>query len=118
MRMANRCLLFGVWGLMKKPFNADQIASLIAALKEQGWSIMLGVNDDWRTHSSSKWPRAKYTDIVKSANVIFPWFVGRYGSIEVYNNHRKPIIDADIQWCKKNGVHYAPPLFPPLVELT
>ncbi|MEI3468470.1 MAG: hypothetical protein V8Q76_06765 [Bacteroides intestinalis] len=46
-------------------------------------------------------------------NVIFPWFVGRYGdSIEVYNSHRKPIIDADIQWCKKNGVHYAPHCFP------
>lgn len=106
--------LLALWGVGfdEKPFDADQIASLIAALKEQGWSIMLGVNDDWRTHSSSKWPRAKYTDIVKSANVIFPWFVGRYGSIEVYNNHRKPIIDADIQWCKKNGVHYAPHCFP------
>ena len=49
---------------------------------------------------------------MKSANVIFPWFVGRYGTIEDYKNHRKPIIEADIQWCKQNGVHYAPHCFP------
>ena len=103
--------LWGV-GFDEKPFNADQIASLIAALKEQGWSIMLGVNDDWRTHSSSKWPRAKYTDIVKSANVIFPWFVGRYGSIEVYNSHRKPIIDAGHSMVQEKWSTLCSPLFP------
>lgn len=40
--------LLALWGVGfdEKPFNADQIASLIAALKSRGWSIMLGVNDD------------------------------------------------------------------------
>ena len=102
--------LLALWGVGfdEKPFNAEDIISLITALKDQGWSIMLGVNDDWRTHNSTKWPRAKYQEVVKSANVIFPWFVGRYGTIADYNSKRKPIIDADIKWCKENGVHYAP----------
>ena len=75
--------LLALWGVGfdEKPFNAEDIISLITALKDQGWSIMLGVNDDWRTHNSTKWPRAKYQEVVKSANVIFPWFVGRYGTI-------------------------------------
>lgn len=106
--------LLALWGVGfdEKPFNAEDIISLITALKDQGWSIMLGVNDDWRTHNSTKWPRAKYQEVVKSANVIFPWFVGRYGTIADYNSKRKPIIDADIKWCKENGVHYAPHCFP------
>lgn len=106
--------LLALWGVGfdEKPFDADRVASLIAALKAQGWSIMLGVNDDWRTHSSTKWPGVKYKEVVKSANIIFPWFVGRYGTVSDYENGRLPIIEADIQWCRNNGVIYAPHCFP------
>lgn len=106
--------LLALWGVGfdEKPFSADEMSALIEALKRQGWSIMLGVNDDWRTHNSTKWPRAKYQDVVKSAKIIFPWFVGRYSSIEDYKNNRKPIIEQDIKWCKENGVYYAPHCFP------
>lgn len=106
--------LIALWGIGfdEKPFNVDTAASLVKALQEKGWSVMLGVNDDWRTHNSSKWPRTKYQALVKSVDIIFPWFVGRYGTIEEYNQNRRSIVESDIKWCKTNNVIYAPHCFP------
>ena len=111
--------LLALWGVgfEEKPFDVNDITSLVNALKEQGWSIMLGVNDDWRTHNTSKWPKAKYHELIKNVSTIFPWFVGRYGDINGYVNDRKPKIDADIKLCKTYGVNYAPHCFPGASDL-
>lgn len=105
--------LIALWGVgfEEKPFGYQEVQELVDGLKEQGWSIMLGVNDDWRSHSTTKWPKAKYQELIKSISIIFPWYVGRYGDIQSYKSNWIPRIEEDIKWCKKNGVIFAPHCF-------
>ena len=55
-------------------------------------------------------PDAKLHDLIKMADVIMPWFVGRYGKSDYSNFHN--LIQQDIAWCKENNVAYAPLCFP------
>lgn len=88
-------------------------ADVVDQLKEQGWAIMLGCPAYWREGGSDCVTGVEHTeflDLIKSVDVIMPWYVGRYD----YTNFDtwKPRIAADIQWCKDNNVGYAVHTYP------
>ncbi len=105
--------LITVWGVGfndGRPFELTDVEALVNGLREVGFSIMLGVPTYWRERRSDALPDPKLHDIIRSADVIMPWFVGRYDKTSFPHFHR--LIEADIEWCKRNGVEYAPLCYP------
>ena len=76
-----------------------------------GCSIHLGIPSRWRTLGSDTKGDPRLHDVLKQADVVHPWLVGRYNE-KSYEAYRwKNIID-DVKWCKAHGKSYAPTVFP------
>jgi len=103
-------VLWGVGFNDGRPFSLTDVENLINGLKEKGFSIMLGVPTYWRERRNDAVSDPKLHDLIKSASVIMPWFVGRYGMNNYSDFHS--LIERDIEWCKNNNVEYAPLCFP------
>ena len=104
-------VLWGVGFNDNRPYTLNDIEELMNGLKEKGFSIMLGVPTYWRTRTNDTVSDAKLHDLIKAADVIMPWFVGRFGD----NNYAPTftqIVKDDIAWCERNEVDYAPLCYP------
>jgi hypothetical protein len=103
-----------IWGLgFGRVYEGQDTYNLVNFLKNDpvygGCTIMIGVDNSWRTNSDTWFQR-----IVGLADIISPWAVGRYGS--------KSTIDLNIftyyytvpdqVWCNANGKDYLPVVFP------
>lgn len=102
--------LWGVGFNDNRPYSLTDIETLMNGLKEKGFSLMLGVPTYWRERRNDALADAKLHDLIKAANVIMPWFVGRYGMNNYSDFHS--LVANDIKWCETNGVDYAPLCFP------
>lgn len=76
-----------------------------------GCSIHLGIPSRWRTLGSDTKGDPRLHDVLKQADVVHPWLVGRYNE-ESYEAYRQENIIDDVSWCKANGKSYAPTVFP------
>ena len=107
-------VLWGVGFNDGRPYSLDDIQQLMDGLKQKGFSIMLGVPTHWRSLSSDCLNDKKVHELIKAADVVMPWFVGRYDRNSYPNFHS--LIAQDIEWCKDpeqgDGVEYAPLCFP------
>lgn len=103
-------VLWGVGFNDNRPYSLTDIEELMNGLKEKGFSIMLGVPTYWRERRNDALPDAKLHELIKAADVIMPWFVGRFGDDNYSNFHS--LVENDIKWCNENKVEYAPLCFP------
>jgi len=76
-----------------------------------GCSIHLGIPSRWRTLGSDTKGDPRLHEVIKLADVVHPWLVGRYNE-ENYEAYRQENIIDDVKWCKENGKSYAPTVFP------
>jgi glycoprotein endo-alpha-1,2-mannosidase len=76
-----------------------------------GCSIHLGVPSRWRTLGSDTNGDPRLIEVIKQADVVQPWLVGRYNE-KTYEDYRKTEIVEDIKWCKAEGKSYVPTVFP------
>jgi hypothetical protein len=112
----NRKPLLAIWGV---GFNdgrnytiADVQKLVTQVVGEPGEvSIMLGVPYYWRTLNRDTENNPLLHTVIKSADIIMPWAVGRYSSGS-YNNTAPGTLAGDITWCKTNNVDYVPLVFP------
>ena len=106
--------LLALWGVGFNDRTYDQyLPGIITQLREQGWSIMLGCPAYWREGGNdckSGQEFGKFQELIKSADVIMPWYVGRYDYYSFSQWHDR--IAADIKWCKNNNVGYAVHCYP------
>ena len=106
--------LLALWGVGFNGRKYDNwLPEYIDQLKAQGWSIMLGCPAKWRDgggDAKSGVDHGKLINIIKSADVIMPWYVGRY-DYDSFNNWKEDIAK-DIQWAKDNGIGYAVHVYP------
>ncbi len=102
-----------VWGIgfPGRAYTHQECYNLINFLKNDpnygGNIVMIGVNDDWRTNPDS-WVQAT----VALADIISPWWVGRYGDTIEINNFASSVGAPDKAWCDTNGKEYLPVMFP------
>jgi len=66
----------------------------------------------WRERRNDAVSDAKLTALIKAADVIMPWFVGRFGDHNYESGGFADLVRADIEWCKTNKVDYAPLCYP------
>lgn len=103
-------VLWGVGFNDNRSYSLNDIRELMTGLKEKGFSIMLGVPTYWRDRRNDALNDSQLHDLIKAADVIMPWFVGRYDNNNYSNFY--DLIAQDIKWCKENKVGYAPLCFP------
>jgi glycoprotein endo-alpha-1,2-mannosidase len=76
-----------------------------------GCSIHLGIPSRWRTLGSDTKGDPRLHEVIKQADVVHPWLVGRYNE-ESYEAYRQENIIDDVKWCRENEKAYAPTVFP------
>ncbi len=108
--------LVAIWGVGfndNRKYNLDDIEKLINFMKSDGGgncSVLLGVPTYWREFGRDCVKEKKLHELIKMADVVHPWFVGRFNE-DGYDNF-KSLIGKDKKWCEKNGLKYMPVVFP------
>lgn len=75
-----------------------------------GCSIMLGVPTYWRDFGNDTGKDPHLHDVLRKADIIHPWMVGRYNETSYAKFPQR--IKEDIDWCKQNKVDYVPVVYP------
>lgn len=109
----NKKPLMTIWGVGfndNRNYTIANVNTLVEKLKsgEKKVSIMLGVPYYWRSFGADTENSPALHELIKKADIIMPWAVGRYG-MENYNPNN---LRQDMQWCKTNKVDYVPLVFP------
>ena len=111
--------LVAVWGVgfqEKSDYGLEQGEWFIRLLKHNpdwgGMSIMLGVPYFWREQQRDATKDPRLHSVLKLADVLSPWSVGRY------HNAKQEAVDIaqrqrdDRRWCGRHGMEYLPVLWP------
>ncbi|UZR97445.1 glycoside hydrolase family 71/99-like protein [Chondrinema litorale] len=105
--------LWGVGFNDGRKYNLKDVEKLIQFFKSDeagNCSVLLGVPTYWREQGRDCVKDDNFLDIVKQADIVHPWFVGRFNE-NGYPNF-KSIIGKDVKWCEENGLAYMPVVFP------
>ena len=109
----NKKPLMTIWGVGfndNRKYTIANVTTLVEKLKsaEKKVSIMLGVPYYWRSFGADTENSPALHELIKKADIIMPWAVGRYGM----DNYNPNNLRQDMQWCKTNKVDYVPLVFP------
>ena len=111
--------LVAIWGVGfsdDRDYGLEKAEWFIRLLKHNpewgGMSIMLGVPYFWREQKRDAVADPRLHSVLKLADVISPWSVGRYrnGPTEAVKIVQHQIADRD--WCVQQNVEYLPVLWP------
>jgi glycoprotein endo-alpha-1,2-mannosidase len=110
--------LVAFWGISagtRESGHIPEIFDIIEFFKNDpvygGCSIHLGIPSRWRTLGSDTKGDPRLHEVIKQADVVHPWLVGRYNE-ESYEAYRQENIIDDVKWCRENEKAYAPTVFP------
>ncbi|WP_044207924.1 glycoside hydrolase family 71/99-like protein [Flammeovirga sp. OC4] len=113
--------LVAIWGVgfQERPYTAksSEVERFMDFVKNDpkygNFSIMLGVPTRFRTLTKDSEPDPYLHEIIKQADIVQPWLVGRYKMPDLENDnvYRKQIAD-DLAWCKENNLDYVPTIYP------
>jgi len=77
-----------------------------------GFTVLLGVPTGWRTLDADSVKDKALHRIIGKADVISPWTVGRYRTLDGVAEHAKKRWKEDVVWCQKQKKDYLPVAFP------
>lgn len=108
-----------LWGIgfnePGRPTPADFLP-LIKFLKDDpvygGNTVILGVPFYWRSGTGDAIANAELLPVLRAADVIAPWPVGRYDTVEAAKHVAETERLPDIQWTDAHGLDYLPAAFP------
>ncbi|MGA0559229.1 glycoside hydrolase family 71/99-like protein [Larkinella sp. VNQ87] len=108
--------LLAIWGVGfndGRKYTVADIQTLVEKVKgpTKKTSILLGVPYYWRTMTKDTEPSEQLHPLIKSADVIMPWAVGRYNP-NTYATVSGNTLAGDVAWCKTNNITYVPLVFP------
>jgi glycoprotein endo-alpha-1,2-mannosidase len=108
--------LVALWGVgfPDRSNSLRAIEKIIDFLKNDpvygGCSILLGVPAYWRDFGKDAEKDPYLHTLMRKADIIRPWFVGRFNE-QTYPPFKNRIGE-DLKWCKRNKLDYAPVVFP------
>jgi hypothetical protein len=108
--------MLAIWGVGfndGRKYTIADIQKLVDVIKgpSKKTSILLGVPYYWRTLTKDTENAPALHALIKTADVIMPWAVGRYNA-STYTSVAGTTLPGDIAWCKTNKIDYAPLVFP------
>lgn len=107
--------LVAIWGagFGGRQYNIHDCNELIKRVSMGGRiSIMLGTPYYWREQIQDADKDPGLHDMLRRADVISPWAVGRFHTPEAAIKRGTDYLTPDIAWCKDAGIHYLPVIFP------
>lgn len=111
--------LVAIWGVGfsdDREYGLKKAEWFIRLLKHNpewgGMSIMLGVPYYWREQKRDAVDDPNLHEVLKLADVLSPWSVGRYRHVQKDAEQIMQHQRADHKWCEKQNVEYLPVLWP------
>ena len=101
--------LVAVWGVGfsdDRKYTLAECRALVEFLKADGCSVMLGVPTGWRELKRDSITDAALHDVLKLADVISPWTVGRYRNPKEATRHGELHWKPDLAWCREQSLDY------------
>ncbi len=109
--------LVALWGVgfAGRKYTLRSIERVMDFLKNDpeygGCSILLGVPTYWRELGKDAEKDPRLYDILRKADIVHPWTVGRFKNESGYQEYQQ-VQKADLKWCKQNKLDYVPVVFP------
>ena len=107
--------LVAVWGIGfsdDRKYTLAECRELVEFLKKDGCTVMLGVPTHWRELKNDALADAALHDVLKVADVVSPWTVGRYRDAAGVARHEEKFLRPDLAWCAQAKLDYLPVVFP------
>jgi hypothetical protein len=110
--------LIALWGcgFNKREYDSLDVARIIKFLKEDPtygkFSVMLGVPTYWRIGKNDALDDKNLKEVMKMADVVSPWSIGRFKTTEDASNNAQPMWTEDLKWCKEYNLDFLPVVFP------
>ncbi len=104
-----------VWGVGfndDRKYTLKECGALIDFLKADGCSVMLGVPTGWREQDRDAVKDPQLHEILRKADVLSPWTIGRYRSPRQASGHAERVWSPDIEWCESRQIDFLPVVFP------
>ena len=114
----------GLWGVgfrndamnSARHYGLDECAQLIDFFKHDpkygGYAVLIGVPSYWRTLNRDSVSDPRLHEVMRKADIIQPWSVGRFNSSEGVRDFADKVWKGDLDWCRQNGLDYLPVTFP------
>ena len=107
--------LVAVWGVGfsdDRKYTLGECRELVEFLKKDGCTVMLGVPTHWRELKNDALADPALHDVLKLADVVSPWTVGRYRDAAGVARHEEKFLRPDLAWCAQAKLDYLPVVFP------
>jgi len=111
--------IVAVWGVGfsdRRDYTLAECRRLVEFLKTDpevgGCTVMLGVPAHWRELNSDAVADPALLEIVRVADIVSPWTVGRYRSPAEASKYAQNLLKPDQAWCREKRVEYLPVVFP------
>jgi hypothetical protein len=107
--------LVAVWGVGfndNRAYTLAECRKLVAVLKHEGCSVMLGVPTYWRELKRDAVSDTALHEIIALADVVSPWTVGRYRTPDEAERYASKTMSDDVKWCREHNIDYLPVAFP------
>ncbi len=107
--------LVAVWGVGfndDRKYTVAECRELVEFLKKDGCSVMLGVPTGWRALDRDSVRDPALHDVLKLADVVSPWTVGRYRTPGEATRHGEKMLRPDMAWCAEQKLDYLPVVLP------
>jgi hypothetical protein len=108
-----------VWGIGfndERKYSLADCERLVEFLKSDpqygGFTVMIGVSSGWRTLDADSVDDPALHRVIGKADIISPWTVGRYATLEDIDSHAKHRWKPDLEWCAEHKLEYLPVVFP------
>ncbi|HZJ16280.1 MAG TPA: glycoside hydrolase family 71/99-like protein [Chthoniobacteraceae bacterium] len=108
-----------VWGIGFNDGRAYTLAEclrLVEFLKSDpqvgGCTVMLGVPTYWRELKADTVRDAALHDVIKAADIVSPWTVGRYRNPADAARYAEKTMQPDLAWCREHKLDFLPVVFP------
>ena len=107
--------LVAIWGIgfrHGRKYSIHECFELVKWLKSNGCSGMVGVPSFWRKDRRDAVDDPLLHQIVREADVVSPWTVGRYRTLDGVSRHATNVWRHDQAWCRREKLDFLPVVFP------
>lgn len=107
----------GIWGVgfngqIKKRPGFKECTELLKKFNADGCSVMLGTATGWREQDRDATQNPELHKVLLMADIISPWSVGRFGTLDGAKKHAEKYWSKDVTWAREHGIDYMPVVFP------
>ncbi len=107
--------LVTVWGVGfndNRRYTLAECKQLVEFLKKDGCSVMLGVPTGFRKLNRDAVNDPELQEVIKLADVVSPWTVGRYRNPGDATRHGVQTWKPDVAWCAERKIDFLPVVYP------